>query len=296
MHNFARRLLASRTVAFFLFALASPLHALADALKRRIIRHVRRNGGRVVYDGVPLIFPPNVGVGFSSSIAWRGVRGFEPYTWREIKARIPSVGTFIDVGANIGFYSVLAKKIAPRVDVISFEPLPDNCSKADAFHRSNRVEPNIKQLALGDFDGMATLYQPGSELESTAATLRPDSWQARKGHISHRVPVARLDTLMADRALSAPVLMKIDVEDNEAAVISGARETIRKYRPTIVCEILPREHHNAATLDLLSELGYVAYAILAEGCFRVDAADFTRPRAFVDFLLVPKEMARAHYI
>lgn len=116
-----------------------------------------------------------------------------------------------------------------------------------------------------------------------------DSWQAAKPHKETTVRIATLDKLLEERELRAPIIIKIDVEDNEAAVLRGARGMIGRYRPAIVCEILPRAHNNKATVEALADLNYSAFAITVDGCFRFGADDFRLPRQFTDFLLLPSE-------
>jgi FkbM family methyltransferase len=303
LKTFLKRLRSNALVSAGLYAIARPVHGIGDKLQSWTVRYVRRNGGTATYDGIDLRFPKNVGIGFLSAITWHGTGGFEPHTWRTLRRLIETSGTFLDIGANIGFYSVLAKRIAPAVEVISFEPVPRILEHSRAFHAANGVEANIHQVALSDRDGSATLFQPIEE-ESSASTLVADSWQARKAHHSFTVPTARLDSFLAGRSLRRPVAIKIDVEDHEAAALRGAAETIREYRPWIVCEILARpvrpdnrlgtqiippseQHENAETLAVLSELGYAAFAITEAGYFRMTADDFRPDRPLRDFLLVP---------
>jgi FkbM family methyltransferase len=214
-------------------------------------------------------------------------------------------GTFIDVGSNIGFYSVLAKRVVPQIEVLSFEPVSALCEQSRKFHASNGVPANVYQIAISDTDGRATLYQPIEE-ESSASTLATNSWQARKRHKEVVVETAKLDTLLFRRALRRPVTIKIDVEDHEAAVLRGATDVIRTLRPIIVCEILPRpirpgrysseevvvdleRHGNAETVAVLGAMHYAAFAITADGYFRLLPGDFAIDRRFRDFLLVPNE-------
>jgi FkbM family methyltransferase len=298
-----KRLRSNTLVSAGVYAAARPLHAAGSKLQYLTARYTRRNGGTARYDGVDLHFPNNVGIGFLSAITWHGTHGFEPHTWATLRRLIEASGTFIDIGANIGFYSVLAKRIAPQVEVISFEPAPDVFAQSRAFHAANGVTANLHPLALSDRDGSATLFQPIEE-ESSASTLAADSWQARKSHNAFTVKMAKLDSFLADRTLRGLVTIKIDVEDHEAAVLRGAAETIGKYRPWIVCEILPRpvrqdnrlgteripraeQHENADTLAAVSALGYAAFAITEAGYFRMTAADFRADRPLCDFLLLP---------
>jgi hypothetical protein len=81
-------------------------------------------------------------------------------------------------------------------------------------------------------------------------------------------------------------LVKIDVEDFEAGVLAGMTATIRRDRPFIVCEILPREHGNEQTQSVIESLGYTPYWITPNGYVRVSRFDFERP-VLQDFLLSP---------
>jgi FkbM family methyltransferase len=303
-----RRARSRPWVATSLYSLASPICRVARSLQAQLTRRVRRNGGTCQYDGVTLRFPRNVGMGFLSEISWHGTEGFEPNTWRILRSLIEKSGTFIDIGANIGFYSVLAKRVSPDVDVLSFEPIPMLCEQNRAFHRCNQLRSNVRQIALSDGDGLAKLYQPIEDDidETSASTLAGASWQARQAHRELDVETARLDTLLSGEVLRIPVTLKIDVEDHEAAVLRGAAETIRKFRPFIVCEILPRpfrtgslagaevvpwseQHGNAETARLIAEMNYGALAITAVGYFRFSQPDFPVDRPFTEFLLVPME-------
>jgi len=182
--KFLRQVRSSPSVSLILYSIGFSIFNLARALQVQIARRVRRNGGTCLYDGIRPNFPRNVGIGFLSEISWHGVQGFEPHTWDTLRRLIQRSGTFIDIGSNIGFYSVLAKRVAPQIDVLSFEPVPALCEQSRKFHASNGVRPNIYQIAISDTDGRAKLYQP-IEVdvdETSASTLATESWQARKTH------------------------------------------------------------------------------------------------------------------
>ena len=299
--NVIRRRLLARTLqraryqpllSRILYGVGRPVHSVAETISREIARKVRLNGGEATYDGIRLRFPRDVGPGYLSNITWYGQDGFEPHTWTALKTCLEGAGTFLDIGANIGFYSVLAHRIAPNAEILSFEPAPSIQTAARRFLAANGVPDTICPVALSDHNGTAKLYLPAEDHdfgESSANTLVSDSWQAHQKHNEIQVEVARLDSFLGDRALTRPVIVKIDVEDHEAAVLRGASNVIGAYRPIIVCEILPRTHGNRTTVDVLDSLGYLSYAIVSDGCFRFARDDFSRERFFTDFLLLPKE-------
>jgi FkbM family methyltransferase len=296
LSHFLRRARYAPPVAAILYAGARPVHDAAAMIRRQIVAKVRRNGGSADYDGIRITFPRGVGQSFLSDISWRGRDGFEPNTWRVLRRLIGEAGTFIDVGANVGFYSVLAHLVKPGIDTLSFEPLAHIRDACSELHAANGAPLcGIHQLALSDTDGEAVIYEPEHDHDvgaSSASTLVSDGWQARKSPKTSVVKTARLDTLLEGRELRGPVAMKIDVEGFETAVLRGARETIARYQPPIVCEILPRPHGNVETLAAIDDLGYRPFAITEAGCFAVTAADVAKPRAFTDFLLLPASDAQ----
>lgn len=271
----------------------TPIRRAAHWIDQEIGRKFKVNGGALVYDGIRLQFPPDVGVGFSSSIHWHGTDGFEPNTWRVLRHYLKHSSHFLDVGSNIGFYSVLAKLAAPKIEVDAFEPIPSIAEKSRRFHAANGfIDARIHCTAISDHDGAGEIHLPprqSAKDEETTATLREDSWQARKGHQRIAVTLRKLDSLAPELSLSAPIVMKIDVEDYEAAVLRGAKQLIATYRPSMVIEMLPRPHGNQETLEIVREQGYVAFAITNCGLFRFSDADFLCSRGFTDFLLLPRE-------
>jgi FkbM family methyltransferase len=279
-----RRIRQNRIVAAVAWRAATPLHAIASRFTRAA-QKVRRNGGSVAYDGIRLRFPPNVGVDFLSGIHWRGTDGYEPNVWRVLRQLIPGSRTFIDVGAHIGFYAVLAQLINPELMLFGFEPVPELFLAAKKFFAANGLaSEGLHQIALSDRDGQATLFLPLDYATMGSLAVRPNHLQCRE----IRVDRERMDTFFADRPLKGPVTIKIDVEDHEHAVLDGARKVIAAYRPYIVCELLPRPH-NAETIELIHDLDYAAFAITPDGCFRMSAGDFVKPRPTRDFLLIPNE-------
>jgi FkbM family methyltransferase len=226
-----------------------------------------------------------VGVDFISSIHWRGREGFEPDVWRTLRHLLRQSRTFIDIGSHIGFYTVLAHRVQPELVLLAFEPVPELFAAAGEFLTMNGVPIRaLHQVALGDRDGEATLFLP-IDYMTTGSLEGPFP-----GRECREIPVMvkRLDSFL-EMPLPAPVTIKLDVEDFEYAVLKGAKQTIAKYRPYIVCELLPREHHNAVTINIIFELDYAPFAITRDGCFRMSREDFTRERPFRDFVLIPSE-------
>lgn len=270
-----------------------PVQRLSAFLDEQLRDKIWLNGGIVTYDGVRLTFPRNIGFNYASAIFWRGLAGYEPETWDVMRHYLKSARHFMDIGSNIGFYAMLAQKINPALVVDAFEPVPVLYEKNLQFQKANGIaEPRVWQMALSDTDGSATLALPiapnGTEEEATG-TLRAGAWQFRKpNHQEFIVKTITLDGFLQVK-FEAPLFIKIDVEDYEAAVLRGGRETFTKMRPVAVCEILPRADGNAQTVAVLREYQYAAFGICRDGLFRLGDGDFSKERTFTNFLLLPKE-------
>ncbi len=288
-----------------LFPLVQKLRGWAWKFHDRAGIRLVISGGKVQFMDAELAFPENVGLTYATPLFWNGPHAYDFATDRALTTLISQSKLFLDVGSNIGLYSVYAGVKFPQVKTIAFEPVPVIWEKNRAFHRANKLSDQITlNLALSDRDGAQKIFLPvfntGIEEEQTA-TLNEKSWQAHAEKVEAiEIQCLTLDSFAAKTPLPpGPCCVKIDVEGFEAAVFRGAKKFLTERRPWIVCEILPCEdfdpvtrtkrNNNRETLELLAELGYAAFALTLDGFFRMNAEDFSRTRQLRDFLLIPKE-------
>lgn len=180
----------------------------------------------------------------AGAVARHGWTGFEtplPEYLFGVARRMP--GLVIDVGSNTGFYALLAASASARNAVLAFEPMAEIAERArrNAVRNDLAGRIHVHQVALGDRNGTAEFYVPPDAhgLVETSASLRRDF----KGEPATIRPVSsrRLDrALLRGRWAAKRIsLIKIDVEGHEAAVLNGARWTIRLRRPVLFVEVLP---------------------------------------------------------
>ncbi len=122
---------------------------------------------------------------------------------------------FVDVGANVGSYTILAG--AAGASVMAFEPLPGTYAKLESNVLLNRFEDRIalRNIGLAEAAGRLTFT---SGLDTVNHVLKPGE-QAEVEDL----PVSTLDQEMAG---SRPVALKIDVEGYEKQVLLGAAQTL----------------------------------------------------------------------
>lgn len=148
-------------------------------------------------------------------------------------ALLPHCSALVDVGAYHGYYSVLAAHLGKAA--LAIEPDPANRFVLNANLERNGLQAEIVGAAVASAPGTLLLYGDGD----TASLLR--RWQGVGRSFRRTVPATTLDSLLANRWLGAPLLVKIDVEGAEDAVVAGATAVLeRTPRPWWLIESYPR--------------------------------------------------------
>lgn len=186
---------------------------------------------------------------------------FEPATSAVAKQLLRKGDIVVDVGANIGYFSLLFSRcVGAEGRVYSFEPVP---KLASALHKNADLNEfkqiTLSNLALSDHDGHARFYV-GPEDNSGLSSLR----QPRGSSDTLDVKLARFDrvfNLGEDIAL-----VKIDVEGAELAVLRGMNEYLRNNHPHILIEVTQRflkemGDSEQSLLEYMHNLGYNCYVI-----------------------------------
>ncbi|WP_217236872.1 FkbM family methyltransferase [Streptomyces sp. AC555_RSS877] len=181
---------------------------------------------------------------------WNGAFGYEPGslgTWARLAA---NSATIADVGAHVGYFSLIAALANPNAKVHAFEPVDQVHARLSVNIRSNNVQ-NVRlyQAGVSSSAGWADIsVRFSGNLLSTGSTLEHAAADAQL----KRIQLLPLDEVFADTRLD---LVKIDVEGHEMAVLQGARQVLKRDRPTVMLEAL-----RDAPLDtLLAEFDPLGY-------------------------------------
>jgi FkbM family methyltransferase len=155
-----------------------------------------------------------------------------------------------DVGANIGEFTAAFRDCGARV--VAVEPQPRLAAHLRRRYRSDS-QVTVVATALSDHLGEATLYCTAADALATLEETRAAGGAVGAGAelewtSTIRVPVRTMDALVAEHG--QPVLVKIDVEGHEAAVVRG----LTSVRPSVFFEV-NRESLDEV-LDLLTDRGY----------------------------------------
>lgn len=178
---------------------------------------------------------------------------------RALAQHLRAGDVFYDVGANVGFFTVLAARLVTESGhVYAFEPVPRNAALIRRNVRLNGLtNVTVVEQAVARASGSGELrlarYAGGAALATVAPP--PDT----AGVIT--VTLTSLDDVIRRAGYRAPRLVKIDVEGAEAEVLDGMSWTMREIRPLIVCEIDDEQpaafrHKRVACEAILRAAGY----------------------------------------
>ena len=168
---------------------------------------------------------------------------------------------FIDVGANLGLYTMLMARSARFGDILAFEPDPRNYRQLVTNIALNGLAADIRLFACGlsDRDRMASFLQAHARSTGMSRLGATAPAGTRREHYTEiHVPVIRFDGHFT--CSGRRVMIKIDVEGHEAQVIAGMRRLLKNNDCLIQCEVF-----DAGVMQVdarLAELGYHNYASL----------------------------------
>jgi FkbM family methyltransferase len=189
------------------------------------------------------------------------VGAYEPSCVRVLRERLSEGSVSVDVGANLGYFTILMSQIVGKSgQTIAFEPMPDTVEMLRENIGVNRLgNVIVVDAAASDESGSIRLLSGASE--SVAKTASIIGYRLEGPAKTTVVRSIRLDDYFVgiDRL---PNLIKIDVEGAELLALKGARETIKRSRPTLIVEIHSwGSPQSQEVLELLSEFGYSAKII-----------------------------------
>ncbi|MFD9896906.1 FkbM family methyltransferase [Mesorhizobium sp. NPDC059025] len=160
---------------------------------------------------------------------------YEKFDIELVKAIVPDEGHFIDVGGNVGYYSLsVAAKPKFSGNILAFEPLPKLWELFDRSIKENgfTAQAVVRQLALADRSGEMELSDAEKTINAGATRLVAHS--VRAGEAGHVTRVETLDNVIQHHR---PDVIKVDIEGAEELFLAGATQTVTRHRPTMLMEI-----------------------------------------------------------
>ncbi|MBX3096155.1 MAG: FkbM family methyltransferase [Fimbriimonadaceae bacterium] len=226
--------------------------ALGSALKRLFrIERVEH----VTADGTFWVDP-------ASNFGSRMMSGqvYEPAMTEALKRGWKPGGTFIDIGANEGYFSVMAAAaLGPKGRIIAVEPQGRLQSVLERnFSLNSLANASVAKVGLGSAEATADLNLFPDTNTGATSFARPVSYQLP----TERVRITTLDTLLEELKIDQVDCAKVDVEGFELDLFLGAMQTLADSKvKTFVIELHPRLLHDrgASVNDVRSVLEAAGY-------------------------------------
>ena len=188
-------------------------------------------------------------VGSQRHAFWLGA--YEPHMQRLIEREVRAGTIVYDVGANVGFYTLLAAHLTVTGKVFAFEPLPANVAYLNKHLDLNLIKNvTVFDVAISDHVGWSSFAQEG-----TGAMGRLQD----RGSL--RVATTTLDALLQEEKIAPPNYIKMDIEGEEIKALAGAQVCFRENRPILFlaihgnsvqracCEVLRSWHYDISVIE-----------------------------------------------
>lgn len=203
---------------------------------------------------------------------------WEPSESRYVASKLKAGDVVLDIGANIGWFSLLAAKCTGESGVIhAFEPRAQTAAMLSRTIKDNKLNDRIRlwELALSDNDTDSFLTWDENE-QNPGHSFLSENKLGPKPRQGCKVRCAKLDVVLPD---VAPDFIKIDVEGAEPKVIIGAISALSRKFPPILSELYPdqlkmvSDVSAADYINILAEFGYRCF-LLENGVPTVELFDF----------------------
>lgn len=229
------------------------------SLPEWIFRHLYFNDWFTVHLGQCSFVMYHYGYQLENQVFWKGLDGWEGASMRLWMALSARSRVILDVGANTGLFSLVAKSIHPSAKVYSFEPVERIHKKLRRNIEANGFDIVAEQLGVSNHTGTALIYDlPEDHVYSV--TVNKNLNPASHTVIPTSIFVTTLDNYVRSNNLGPVELLKIDVETHEPEVLEGACKLIRESRPSMLVEVLTTEAASRI-MGILRDLNYVYFSI-----------------------------------
>jgi FkbM family methyltransferase len=204
---------------------------------------------------------------------------YEPHLIRAIKDFCKAKMTIYDLGANIGYISLVFARLTGREGTVyAFEPLPENIQRIADHIALNSVQNIIHLIpcAVSDVEGMQTF-----SVHQHTALSRLTTSSCKDNEFIKQIEIKslRLDDFVFRDGNPHPDIIKLDIEGGGVKAIPGMLKVVSKARPIFFMELHGPEEHNAA--EELLKLNSYTICKMQKGYPKITNMDVLKWRDYV---------------
>lgn len=223
---------------------------------------------------------------------WNGYKNFE---YSEIFEKLCiDINGFLDIGSNIGYYSLIAAKSNPRIKIYAFEP-----ALGPKFYLKRNIKLNdfseqicAIDLALSSNIGEIDFYEVESLKykylkHNLAGEGNAGTKTTSRNFVKNRVNSDTLNNFVNTRKIENIDLIKIDTEGTEIDILESGKEIIVTNEPIVICETL-YDTIETRLEDFFKDLNYIFYNHHKSGLIRVPTIKRTKDNGIRNCFFVPE--------
>jgi FkbM family methyltransferase len=194
-----------------------------------------------------------------NELFWGGVKnGWEKESTNLWMKLCKNKSIILDIGANTGYYSLIAKTLLPKSEVFAFEPIPLVYKKLLLNNSLNSFDIKCVELALSNVSGEGKIY-PSSLDHVYSVTVNKNLFPDRPA-FEVVIKTKRLDSFIEENNIKSVDLIKLDVETFEVEVLTGMGKYLELFKPDMLIEIQTDEIANGIS-TLIKNIDYVFFNI-----------------------------------
>ncbi len=197
--------------------------------------------------------------------------------------------TVIDIGANIGLFSILSSQNNNDTIIYAIEPYITNYKRLKVNLDLNKCS-NVfaEQTAIGDINGYVEITVPEGDFVTDVSSINEDfskniypslNWKKQQ------VVLECLDTFKIRKQLTIN-LIKCDVESFEMNVFKGMKNILEVDKPTILLECFLDDEREIFFNNVLQEYNYYAYIVFADSIVYLNQG-FKKNKVGLNYILSP---------
>lgn len=208
------------------------------------------------------------------------VNGFDSYeneTVTLIKNYPWELGTFLDVGANVGFYSILGELyLSGGVKIVAVEPFPKNIQYIKKIKLLNSLDFDLYEAAIDSSAGHRSFHYPVGKRVSRLALNAGliNQFKGTSGIFNQlrsktlQVTTQTLSEIVAP--LSGPFLIKLDCERNELPILQSSNSVLNRNDVDFIVEIMINDDDKEECFAIMRKHGFQGFLITNAGLVRED--------------------------
>ena len=198
--------------------------------------------------------------------------------WDFVYKLLPTNGTFFDIGANVGWFSLNLHHVCPKAEIYAFEPVRTTFEEMEKNLILNGTMKLIHAINIGFYNqaGQQHFFVPA---ENEAASLRAneDPFYSQQGNIGQKEIKSELKEIVCDidtidefvrsKNIKNVDFIKCDVEGAEKMTFEGGSKVLSEYQPIVYTEMLRKHakrfgYHPNDIICMFEKWGYQCYQLV----------------------------------